>query len=163
MKQLIRGRNTAAMVIAIIALIAAVTGAAVASPGAVDSKKKKGLSAAKVRAIADSEIAAKASSLSVASANTAKGLTGVVIVRGPTQDNLAGDQDSQTVDCPSGLHALSGGLANDGGIEESINDGFITSNNTGYRAHVNNDGSAGDDTFHVWVLCANAAVSGGAV
>jgi hypothetical protein len=69
MIDLIKRRTSPALVIAVLALVAAVSGAAVASPTAGTSKKA--LTPAKVRAIADAEIAAKAPGLSVASAKSA--------------------------------------------------------------------------------------------
>jgi len=66
----VRSLNLPAMAIAVLALIAAVAGVAMAGT-AETSKKKRGLTAAKVRKIADAEIAAKAGGLSVASARTA--------------------------------------------------------------------------------------------
>jgi hypothetical protein len=72
MKQLIRGRHTPAMAVAVLALVAAVTGAAVANPGAHSSvtiTKKKVKKIAK--SVADQEIAKLAPSLSVKAAGTA--------------------------------------------------------------------------------------------
>jgi hypothetical protein len=69
-KQLISGRHTPAMIVAVLALVAAVTGAAVAGPTATKSalskKEKK-----QVRNIADSEINKLAPGLAVKSAATA--------------------------------------------------------------------------------------------
>lgn len=100
---------------------------------------------------------------SATTAGTANALNGVQIVRGPDATNLEKSQESQTVSCPAGLHALGGGIQNSGGIEQSVNEMFITSTgaetNNAFKGNVNNTGAA-TDTFHVWVICATASVSG---
>jgi hypothetical protein len=71
-KDLIRGRQTPAMVIAILALIAALTGAAVASPGATTSAALTKKKVKKIATnVANARIAALAPTLDVRSAGTA--------------------------------------------------------------------------------------------
>jgi hypothetical protein len=67
MNHVTRGRTSPALIVAILALVAAVAGTAVAGPGAVSSKITK----KKVTKIADKEINQLASGLNVNSAKTA--------------------------------------------------------------------------------------------
>jgi hypothetical protein len=64
------------------------------------------------------------------------------------------------------MHALGGGTADSGGKEQSVNEMFITDAGTGtdnaFKVNVNNAGAT-DDTFHAWVICANASVTGKAL
>jgi hypothetical protein len=67
MKRVIHSRYSPAIVVAILVALVAVAGIAIAGPAT--ESKKKGLTAAKVRAIADREIAKKAPGLTVGTAN----------------------------------------------------------------------------------------------
>jgi hypothetical protein len=102
-------------------------------------------------------------------AGSANALNGVVIVHSPTLPNRHSSQDGQDVDCPSGMHAISGGVVDSGGTEQSVNDWGIenstipptpTTTNNEVFANVNNTSTATDDTFSVWAVCINGAVTG---
>jgi len=99
-------------------------------------------------------------------ATTASSLSGVQIVAGPSEANPSKSQDDQTVVCPSGMHALGGGVEDNGGTEQDVNEMFIESVGAGntdnaFEAFVNNT-STSAYTYNVWAICANAAVTGAA-
>ncbi|MGH2983139.1 MAG: hypothetical protein ACRDK5_02605 [Solirubrobacterales bacterium] len=80
MKHLIRGRQTAAMIVAVLALVAAVTGAAVASPGASTSAALTKKKVKKIATnVANQRIAALAPTLAVKSAQTATNANSLVM------------------------------------------------------------------------------------
>jgi hypothetical protein len=70
MKRVLESRLAPAIVVGLVGVIV-VAGIAIAGPAISSKKKSKGLTAAKVAAIADAEIAAKAPTLTVGAANTA--------------------------------------------------------------------------------------------
>jgi len=191
------------MMVALIALVVALSGAATASTGGAHVGKKHcddscqdgklvnailpGASVAKARTANVATTAETAHSATTAlfansatnatnatNASTAKALTGVVIVAGADLPNPAQQQEGETVDCPSGMNAISGGVVDSGSQEQEINDEKIISDsgetNNAFRAHVNNISGTGSggatlftgvtDTFHVYVVCATVAISG---
>jgi hypothetical protein len=98
-------------------------------------------------------------------ADSAGALTGIQIVKGPDIPNKHGEQDSQFVVCPSGMHAIGGGVLTSGQTEQAINQTLIADSGPGktndeFEGIVNNTSTTKDDTFHVWALCANGSVSG---
>lgn len=98
-------------------------------------------------------------------AGSANALNGVVIVKGPDVPNNHEKQNGQEVVCPSGMHAIGGGVITSGGIEQSINQTLIIESAPGktddaFEGLVNNTSPTKDDTFHVWALCANGSVTG---
>lgn len=103
-----------------------------------------------------------------ASANSANALQGVKIVFGTNTDNPANSQNGSIAICPSGTHAIGGGVEDSGGLEQAINDDGITTSTAtddSYFADVNNTSSgitAVDDSFQVWATCINGSVSGAA-
>jgi hypothetical protein len=148
-----------------------------------------------VKSIADKEIKAKASKLTVLSAKSAtsaataasaatagtatsattattattagaaNSLNGVVIVKGPEQANPAKTQSHQEVTCPSGLHAIGGGVEDSGNTDQAVNEMFIggaenpTTTNV-FTAYVNNTSAATEFKFHVWATCATVSLTG---
>ncbi|MHB8240434.1 MAG: hypothetical protein ACYDHN_00430 [Solirubrobacteraceae bacterium] len=100
-------------------------------------------------------------------AGTANALNGVKIVRGSVQNNEPESQGIQLVVCPSGLHAIAGGIEDTGKTEQSVNEWYITSSaagaDTAVKGFVNNTSTAAEpakDQFNVFAVCAPAAVSG---
>ena len=70
------------------------------------------------------------------------------------------------------MHAISGGVIDSGGLDQSVNNWGIensttpptpptpdTTNNEVFGA-VNNTSATTDETFNVWALCINGAVTG---
>jgi hypothetical protein len=105
------------------------------------------------------------SGLTVPNATTAAALSGVQIVTGPTIANNPGQQNSQVVACPTGMKAISGGIEDSGGIDQSVNELFITSSSTFVTNNlvagtVNNTSTTNDATFQVSAVCINATTSG---
>lgn len=107
-----------------------------------------------------------ASATTAGTATAANSLNGVQIVHGPTAANPKGSASAQTVPCPSGKHAISGGVVDNGGSSQAIVREFISSTgaaasetNNAFTGEVSNT-SAEEFTFNVWVLCATAEVSG---
>jgi hypothetical protein len=150
-----------ALVISVIAVILAASGGSFA-------RVMTGLSTdgSSDRTIANAQITTRAPGLSVnhaKSANSAAALTGVKVVAGPMITNSAGHQTFQSVTCPNGMHAISGGVTNDGGTEESVNELHLSSTGGGtdnaFEAHVNNTGPS-DDHFNVFAVCINGPVTG---
>jgi hypothetical protein len=93
-------------------------------------------------------------------AAAANSLNGVQIVAGPTAANPHGTKRTQEVACPPGMHAIGGGVIDSGQTEQSVNETFISGSNNVFVGTVNNTSPSTEDTFHVWALCANAAVTG---
>ncbi len=97
-------------------------------------------------------------------AGTANALNGVKIVRGSTQTNEPESQGIQLVVCPSGLHAIAGGIEDNGKTEQSINEWYITSSaagaDTAVKGFVNNTSPTAKDQFNAFAVCAPASVSG---
>ena len=105
------------------------------------------------------------SATTATTAGAANALNGVVIVKGANVANPIETQSHEEVTCPSGMHALGGGVQDDGLTEEAVNEMFIGSAETGtatntFTAFVNNTSKTKADTFHVWAICANASVTG---
>jgi hypothetical protein len=105
------------------------------------------------------------SATTAGSANSAGALTGIQIVKGPDIANPRETQRAQEVVCPSGMHAIGGGVLTSGGVEQAINETLIADSGEGktndaFEGIVNNTSTTKDDTFHVWALCANGSVSG---
>jgi hypothetical protein len=131
MKRLFDSRLAPAIVVGLIGVIA-VAGIAIAGP-ATSSKKKKGLTAAKVRAIADAQVAAAAPNLTVKSAGSAGSLKmfGHVSSTGALSNasGIGGATFSQNSYCLSGLAATPRGGevtvdADDSGIRDFAQLGF---------------------------------------
>jgi hypothetical protein len=96
-------------------------------------------------------------------AEAANSLNNVKIVRGPSEPNEPEKQDSQVVVCPSGMHAISGGVEDGGNTEQSINEVYITGSgetDNAVKGYVNNTSPTAKDEFNVYAVCANASVSG---
>jgi hypothetical protein len=111
-------RPSPAIIIAIVALVAAVAGTAVAGPGAdtsVSKKKTKQIAKKQVNKlaprIANDEITERAPGLSVASAVTANRLANVTYVKGP-ETSVPADGTEHLLNgaiCPAGSHVVGGG------------------------------------------------------
>jgi hypothetical protein len=191
-------RVTPALVISIIALVLAAGGTSYAGAPVAFVAKTLGLNGkqkSQAKSIAEKEIKAKASKLTVLSAksatsaataataatagtatsattattattaNAANALNGVVIVKGPNIPNPAATQSKQEVTCPAGLHAIGGGVQDDGDKTQSVNEMFIGSSETTasatnvFTAYVNNTGATAFE-FHVWATCATVSLTG---
>jgi hypothetical protein len=170
MSRIREGTSSPAIVVAIVALIAAVAGTAVADPGAgtsVSKKKTKQIAKKQVNklapGIANDEITKRAPGLSVASAVTANRLANVTVQRedATVVDNTA---NGIIVECPAGQQVISGGVitgANDTYITNSVpanavigdlNDGETF---TAWRGFVvNQPAGSGDHPFTVYAVCA---------
>jgi hypothetical protein len=163
-------RPSPAIIVAIVALVAAVAGTAVAGPDAttsVSKKKTKQIAKKQVNklapGIANDEITKRAPGLSVASAVTANRLANVTVQRedATVVDNTA---NGIIVECPAGQQVISGGVitgANDTYITNSVpanavvgdlNDGETFSAWRGFV--VNQTGGSGDHPFTVYAVCA---------
>jgi hypothetical protein len=92
-------------------------------------------------------------------------VNGIRIVAGKKEENPHESQDGGEAVCPSGMHAIGGGVVDSGGVEQTVNEMFIedsspTSKNDAFFADVNNTSKEKNDTFNVWALCATASVTG---
>ena len=70
------------------------------------------------------------------------------------------------------MHAISGGVVDSGGVDQSVNQWGIdnsnppsvpptpTTTNNEVFANVNNKSTTRDETFSVWAVCINGAVTG---
>jgi hypothetical protein len=169
-RKVTEGTRSPTIVVAVLALVAAVAGTAVAGPGAdtsVSKKKTKQIAKKQVNKlapdIANQEITERAPGLSVASANTANTLANVTVQREDFQvlDNTANGAIAQ---CPGGQQVISGGVitgANDAFITNSVpanavvgdlNDGETF---TAWRGFVvNQTGGSGTIDSVVYAVCA---------
>jgi hypothetical protein len=118
MSRITERRTSPAIVVAVLALIAAVAGTAVAGPGAetsVSKKKTKQIAKKQVNklapGIANDEITERAPGLSVANAVTANRLANVTYVKGP-ETSIPADGTEHLLGgaiCPAGSTVVGGG------------------------------------------------------
>ncbi len=139
MKKLIPGRPSPAMIVAVVALVFALAGTAVAA-------KKLGLSALKD--------GAKNKTVGVGK------LTYVTTTTTATNPDPT-DGTPAVADCPSGLKVIGGGIKGEDPDSDFIFDSYPTT--TGWKGHVYAGGGVGvSRTFTTTAICANSRVVTGA-
>ena len=164
MKRLKFGRPSPAIIVAVVALVAALAGTAIAGPGASSSKLTK----AKVKLVSQKQankvLKQEAPNLSVGSAGA---LTDLEYVRSSATSVNPAENGSAVANCPSGKFVTGGGGA--GGDVTSLETlADHPSNGTpgqlGYTAweyRVHNSGGS-PHTIHAYAICANLKGAQGA-
>jgi hypothetical protein len=164
MKRLKFGRPSPAIIVAVVALVAALAGTAVAGPGATTSK----LSKAKVKLISQKQankvLKQEAPNLEVGSAGA---LTNLEYVRSQATTVEPGQNGSAVANCPNGKFPTGGGGAG-ADVTSLVTLASHPSNGTPgqlgfsaweYRVH-NSGGSP--HTIHAYVVCASLKGAQGA-
>jgi hypothetical protein len=158
------GRPSPAILVAVVALVAALAGTAVAGPGATTSKLNK----AKVKLISQKQakkvLKAEAPNLEVGSAGA---LTNLEYVRSSSTTVNPAQTASATATCPSGKFATGGGgagpdvtsLVTLADHPSNGNQGQLGYTAWEYRVH--NDGGA-PHTIHSYAICASLKGATGA-
>jgi hypothetical protein len=164
MKRLKFGRPSPAILVAVVALVAALAGTAVAGPGAVSSALNK----SKVKLISQKQarkvLKQEAPNLSVGSATA---LTNLEYVRSSSTTVNPAQNASATATCPAGKYATGGGGAGpDVTSLETLADHPSNGNQgqlgyTAWEYRVHNSGAA-PHTIHAYVICASLKGATGA-
>lgn len=165
MKRLKFGRPSPAIIVAVVALVAALAGTAVAGPGAVSSKLTK----AKVKLVSQKQarkvLKQEAPNLAVGSATA---LTDLEYVRSSATTVNTGQNGSATATCPNGKYVTGGGGAGaDVAPDLEILASHPSNGNQGqlgytaweYRVH---NATGSPHTIHAYAICASLKGAQGA-